>query len=106
MPILKLMLRTVWLLSFLWQTAAAKQPPADVVLGRSIQVVIPPGFCRVTGATSREREWREAQEIINSGQNRVITIIAECVQRHMYRNDSNYRIRDHGLYLAYSNGNL
>lgn len=99
MSIFKWMLWFILLAYLGCRAEAVETPIVQSFAGRSINLVVPQGYCAIGDGTEQEREWHRVQTIINAGRNKAILDFADCTQLAKFIDDQNYRIRDYGGYL-------
>ena len=89
-------------------TASAAEPVIkQEIEDRTIQFVMPEGYCAFNRGNAREREWIERLSKSNQGRNTVAVVFAQCGELARFNKTKDYRVRRHGYYaLTLTQGKL
>ena len=86
---------------------AAEPVIKQEIEGRTIQFVVPEGYCALNRDNAREREWFERLTKGNQGRNTIAVVFAQCGELASFRKGKDYRVRRHGHYaLTLTQGKL
>jgi hypothetical protein len=87
--------------------AHAQTTFSETVEGRSINFVVPDGYCVLGTKTEQERLWVEGQRELNKGRNTLVAVFADCKELARYRANPDARVTRHGQYaLPLNNGKI
>lgn len=79
--------------------AEAQSIYKDTLLGQTVSLVIPKGFCVIPRDHPEGKRFYDLQEQGNQGINRVSVLYSDCKEWEMRVRDGSYIIRNHGNYL-------
>ena len=83
------------------RSASAAEPVVkQEIEGRTVQFVVPEGYCALNRDNARERQWFEQLARSNQGRNTVAVVFAQCGELASFEKSEDYRVRHHGYYAV------